>query len=315
VLTAHAKIADFGVAKAIDTLVVDTYSRGAREWTAPETLHGTVSFPSDVYSFGVLLFEVLSRLVPFANLSGAAKDKLISLQRDASQFSVNESLLKFNVTAVQQRGMWEEERDKSFALRRPDCTTLVADAPAVLVTLMHECWRDDPSERPDFTNIVARVTTTISKQRQQQQLEELQRQQQQVEPLSPVVNIYTISRDHLAKANAELEQEGITNDKASEIFVKDLAGTMETLFKQVCDKNHLRKGGGASGNGLGTYFRMLQDNGLVAFDPTCVQGLEKLIKHRNLCVHEEMSVSLKSVKLHALTCTAALDALEVVLPM
>jgi hypothetical protein len=130
-----------------------------------------------------------------------------------------------------------------------------------------------------------------------------------------VVNIYTISRDHLAKASTELEQEGITNDKASAIFVKDLAGTMETLLKQVCDKYHLRKGGGASGNGLGTYFRMLQENGLGAFDPRCVQGMERLIKHRNLCVHEEMSVSLKSVKLHALTCTTAVEALEVAHPM
>jgi serine/threonine protein kinase len=315
VLTAHAKIADFGVAKAIDTLVVDTYSRGAREWTAPETLHGTASFPSDVYSFGVLLFEVLSRVVPFANRSGAAKDKLISLQRDASQFSVNESLLRF-VTAVQQRDLWVEERDKSFVERRPDYTVIGLNAPPALVALMHECWKDEPSERPDFTNITIRVTATISKQRQQQQLEKLHQQQHhQMQPTSPVVNIYTICRSHLAKANIELEQDSTTNEKASDIFVKDLAGTMETLFKQVCDKHHLRKGGGASGNGLGTYFRMLQDSLLGAFDPTCVQGLEKLIKHRNLCVHEDMSPSLKSVKLHALTCEAALSALEETQPM
>jgi serine/threonine protein kinase len=65
---ASAQIADFGVATALTSLVTDTYTRGASEWAAPETFSGRFSFASDAYSFSILLFEVLSRKVPFHNL-------------------------------------------------------------------------------------------------------------------------------------------------------------------------------------------------------------------------------------------------------
>ena len=156
---AHAKIADFGVARAMDSLLVDTYSRGAMEWAAPETLDGSVSFPSDVYSYGILIFEVLTREMPFHNKSGAEKNKLVSLQRDSAQFEYDSDDDAYD--EPQQHSNWARKRNKTFIKRRPDLELLQRDSPEVLVALMQECWRDEASERPQLDSVVGQLAPFV----------------------------------------------------------------------------------------------------------------------------------------------------------
>ena len=79
---ARAKIADFGVAKAMDAIVTDTYSRGAREWSAPETLAGKFKAPCFHQLHNTML--KLHRL--YASLVGILHHRVtatISLRRTA----------------------------------------------------------------------------------------------------------------------------------------------------------------------------------------------------------------------------------------
>lgn len=66
----HAKLADFGLAKATDetqTIIKSAHAISLR-WTAPELmeLRPKFSTASDVFGFGVLLFEICTRLLPYA---------------------------------------------------------------------------------------------------------------------------------------------------------------------------------------------------------------------------------------------------------
>ena len=156
VFEANAKISDFGVAKAIDTIVTDTYSRGAREWSAPEVFDGKVSFASDVYSFAVVIFEILSRQLPFQGMSGAEKDKVMVNQLKFAKFEYDEDMFEdFGVDEAAQKAKWAKRRKESLQKRRPNTVTLpIGDCGSAVVALMHDCWKDEPSERPQFAAIV-----------------------------------------------------------------------------------------------------------------------------------------------------------------
>lgn len=62
------KICDFGTACELSTYM--TNNRGSAAWMAPEVFEGIYySEKCDVYSWGVILWEVLSRKLPFENMS------------------------------------------------------------------------------------------------------------------------------------------------------------------------------------------------------------------------------------------------------
>ena len=320
VVVSCAKIADFGVAKAMDKLVVDTYSRGARDWSAPEALRGgKMSFPVDVYSYGVVTFEVLTRMLPFADKSDREKHRIEVLQMECAQFEYDEDIFEDEaIDEKQQRIRWTRKRDKSFHKRRPDLTLLSADCPTPLVVVMQECWLDESAERPTFANIVARLALLASnsnggggnggggsgakKQR------------------APKVSIYSLCADEFQKANVGLAEEGLSREKASEIFMKGLVGTLERLFKEVVGQHKLSMPAGKA-PGLGTYYRTIRDGksssgGVGVFDDHgIVPAMDKLCSHRNQVVHEDVQHSVATIRQHALTCGKVLDALKAVYAM
>lgn len=76
-LAAHgtAKVADFGIAKAVDDVDLTTTGvlLGTPAYLSPEQLDGEAATPaSDIYSVGVLLYEALARTEPFASGSPVA---------------------------------------------------------------------------------------------------------------------------------------------------------------------------------------------------------------------------------------------------
>ena len=315
VCVAHARIADFGVAKAMDTLIVDTYSRGAMEWTAPETLNGIVSFSSDVYSVSILIYEVLTRAVPFHGTSSAAKSKLISMQREASAFEYDEDIFEDEgIDEEVQRARWIKKRAKTSNRRRPDLELLSADCPPLLVALMHDCWLDEAADRPTFASIVARLAPLATNSGgggkgggggggggakiQQQQ--------------APKVSVYTICSDVLFQATTKLSDEGLSMEKATEIFKNDLVSAMESLFKAIVMQHNLKMPANKA-PGLGTYYRTIRVEGV--FDKAVVEALDKFCNQRNQVVHEEAAYSVAKIRQAALTCTNALEALKRVYAM
>uniref|UniRef100_A0A7N9ATI5 Tyrosine-protein kinase n=1 Tax=Mastacembelus armatus TaxID=205130 RepID=A0A7N9ATI5_9TELE len=112
--TLHCKIADFGLARIIETEY--TAQEGAKfpiKWTAPEAInYGTFSIKSDIWSFGILLTEVVTYgRIPYPGMTNP---------------EVIRSL------------------DKSYRMPCPE------NCPNELYEIMMMCWRQKPEDRPTF---------------------------------------------------------------------------------------------------------------------------------------------------------------------
>ncbi|KAM0063554.1 putative protein kinase TKL-Pl-6 family [Helianthus debilis subsp. tardiflorus] len=112
------KVGDFGLSKIKRNTLVSGGVRGTLPWMAPELLNGgsnKVSEKVDVFSFGIVLWEILTREEPYANMHYGAIIGGI----------VNNTL-------------------------RP---TIPSDCDPDWRRLMEQCWAPDPAVRPSFTEI------------------------------------------------------------------------------------------------------------------------------------------------------------------
>uniref|UniRef100_A0A4W6BJ88 Guanylate cyclase n=1 Tax=Lates calcarifer TaxID=8187 RepID=A0A4W6BJ88_LATCA len=92
-------------------------------WTAPELLRNPVrggSFAGDVFSFSIIIQEVISRTLPYAMMDMPAHEIVERLKQPP-----------------------------------PLCRPVVSvdEAPAECLSLMNECWNEDPSKRPSFDDV------------------------------------------------------------------------------------------------------------------------------------------------------------------
>lgn len=71
-----ARVADFGLAKAVDRFTDCVASAGTLLYTAPESLRGFETPGSDVFSLGLVLHELLTGVLPFrkSELRGCSND-------------------------------------------------------------------------------------------------------------------------------------------------------------------------------------------------------------------------------------------------
>ncbi|XP_010531995.1 PREDICTED: uncharacterized protein LOC104808132 [Tarenaya hassleriana] len=123
------KVGDFGLSKIKRNTLVSGGVRGTLPWMAPELLNGSsnkVSEKVDVFSFGIVLWEILTGEEPYANMHyGAIIGGIVN------------NTLRPTVPSYCD-GEWRK--------------------------LMEECWAPNPSARPSFSEIAARLRVMSSRQ-------------------------------------------------------------------------------------------------------------------------------------------------------
>ncbi|KAF0700120.1 Aste57867_9351 [Aphanomyces stellatus] len=83
--TYTAKICDLGMSKSMEELKANEKQVGTPLWTAPEVVTGGhFSLKSDVYAFGIILTELVTRKVPYAEMTKTKSAYKIMLEVAAS---------------------------------------------------------------------------------------------------------------------------------------------------------------------------------------------------------------------------------------
>ncbi|XP_040886925.1 retinal guanylyl cyclase 2-like [Toxotes jaculatrix] len=118
------KVTDYGLPMILHSQGL-SHSDDPQEllWTAPELLRNPVrggSFAGDVFSFSIIIQEVISRTLPYAMMDMPAHEIVERLKQPP-----------------------------------PLCRPVVSvdEAPAECLSLMNECWNEDPSKRPSFDDV------------------------------------------------------------------------------------------------------------------------------------------------------------------
>eukprot|EP00210_Caulerpa_lentillifera_P008547 g8153.t1 len=127
--TGTVKVADFGVARILDTQCNTTGETGTYRWMAPEVIeHKSYDHKVDVYSFGIVLWELLTGEIPFNGMTP----------------------LQAAVAVVQ----------KNLRPPNPD------RCPVHLAHLMRACWAKNPASRPEFSIITETLNEMLTAETQ-----------------------------------------------------------------------------------------------------------------------------------------------------
>ncbi|CAL8345702.1 unnamed protein product [Merluccius merluccius] len=121
------KICDFGASKFLSHTTHMTVV-GTFPWMAPEVIQSLpVSETCDTYSYGVVLWEMLTREVPFKGFEGLQVAWLV--------------------------------------VEKQERLTIPTSCPASFAELMRKCWQADPKERPLFKQVLMMLETMANDSR------------------------------------------------------------------------------------------------------------------------------------------------------
>lgn len=114
----RSKISDFGLSKVrTGSSIGGSHVVGSVRWCSPEVIDGEApTSSSDMYSYGMILWEIATGQIPFRN------DTDMVIMRK-----------------VVDKGLRE---------------TIPADCPPLWVSIIEDCWKKNPSERPTAASIV-----------------------------------------------------------------------------------------------------------------------------------------------------------------
>ncbi|XP_076000725.1 protein kinase Npk [Genypterus blacodes] len=121
------KICDFGASKFLSHTTHMTVV-GTFPWMAPEVIQSLpVSETCDAYSYGVVLWEMLTREVPFKGFEGLQVAWLV--------------------------------------VEKQERLTIPTSCPASFAELMRKCWQAEPKERPQFKQVLVTLETMANDSR------------------------------------------------------------------------------------------------------------------------------------------------------
>ncbi|KAM6919332.1 uncharacterized protein FYW49_008855 [Xenentodon cancila] len=121
------QICDFGASKFLSHTTHMTVV-GTFPWMAPEVIQSLpVSETCDAYSYGVVLWEMLTREVPFKGFEGLQVAWLV--------------------------------------VEKQERLTIPTSCPASFAELMRKCWQADPKERPQFKQVLVTLETMANDSR------------------------------------------------------------------------------------------------------------------------------------------------------
>ncbi|GFR42064.1 hypothetical protein Agub_g2883, partial [Astrephomene gubernaculifera] len=159
----RAKIADFGISRLRDpyrSFVNVTQQGGTPNYMAPELFNGTrVDERADLYSLGCIMYEALTRRVPFDNL---AKGNAPGGAGAAAAAAAGGAGADAGGGGLPMGGLFAIILAVAIQGRRP---TLPEWVPKGLADLIRGCWAEDPRARPTAAQALARLDALIAEER------------------------------------------------------------------------------------------------------------------------------------------------------
>ena len=93
---------------------------GTLVWSAPESFFKRSDERSDVFSFAMVVYEIISRTLPYKGKSMQEIDRIVK-----ARFELSKGMLKMGVTEEQQCKCWKEEHplsERRYRTSRPSCS-------------------------------------------------------------------------------------------------------------------------------------------------------------------------------------------------